>query len=362
MTHSLTIERTAKRRSNPQITRRQVDDILDRALASNRSKQFKLLTKIPDVIEPTLEGNDWHYKLDLEFQHIGRGDPDNQFNHIKETVYKTAPSKGNWVLSGDFKPTGARIVTFNNDSDAMAEVEIERGSHFDHLYGLDPQISVLLSALQTAKDTNYQKRFHTVLHGRPGCGKSEILRGVKHMVGEEGVIEFDGTQTTSAGAIAQLIDAAILPPLLIVEEIEKVPDAAFMWLLSALDGRAEIRKITARGVMHRKVPFVCAATVNDLELFKSRHDGALASRFAHKIYCPRPGQEILRRILQREVESMDGDEAWIQPAIDYCMSEEKNTDPRRVIAVCLTGREKLLTGEFQADLKACRDESDKVPS
>lgn len=357
MTHTVTIERVAQRRSNPAITKRQVDEILDRALASSRGKQFKLVTKIPDVIEPVAEGDNWYYKLDLEFEHIGRGEAETQFNAVKDTLFKTAPSKGNWFLAGGHTPTGPNLVAFG-DSDVIAEVNVERGSHFDHLYGLDPQIDILLSALQVAKDTNYKKRYHSVLYGQPGCGKSEILRGVKHMVGEEGVIEFDGTQTTAAGAIATLIDAAIVPPLLIIEEIEKVPDAAFMWLLGALDGRAEIRKVTARGVLHRKVPFVCAATVNDIELFKSRHEGAMASRFAHRIYCPRPGEEILRRILRREVESIGGNETWIQPAIEYCMKEEQNSDPRRVIAVCLTGRDKLLDGSFQANLKACRDESD----
>jgi hypothetical protein len=357
MNHTVTLERMAQRRSNPAITRRQIDDIIDRALASSRGKQFKLVTKLPEEIVPTLEGEEWHYKLDLEFEHTGRGDAEVQFNNVKDAIFKTAPSKGNWFLAGGYTPTGPNLAVFN-ETDVIAEVTVDRANHFDHLYGLDAQIDVLLSSLQVAKETNYKKRFHTVLYGKPGCGKSEILRGVKHMVGEEGCIEFDGTQTTAAGAIATLMDAAIVPPLLIIEEIEKVPDAAFMWLLGALDGRAEIRKVTARGVSHRKVPFVCAATVNDLELFKSRHEGAMASRFAHKIYCPRPGAEILRRILIREIDSIGGKNAWIEPAIEYCMKEEKSSDPRRVIAVCLTGRDKLLTGEFQANLKACRDESD----
>ena len=354
MTHTITLERIAQRRSNASITRRQIDDIIERALASSRGRQFKLLTEIPQEIIPELVDGAWHYKLDLVFEHTGRGNAEIQFNNVKDAIFKTAPSKGNWFLVGGYTPTGPNLVAFNDDTDVIAEVTVDRSTHFDHLYGLDAQIDVLLAALQTAKDTNYKKRFHSVLYGKPGCGKSEILRGVKHMVGEEGVIEFDGTQTTAAGAIATLIDAAIVPPLLIIEEIEKVPDAAFMWLLGALDGRAEIRKITARGVLHRKVPFVCAATVNDLDLFKSRHEGAMASRFAHKIYCPRPGEEILRRILWREVESIEGDPAWIEPAIRFCMDSEQTTDPRRAIAVCLTGRDGLLTGKFQADLRACQ--------
>ena len=239
------------------------------------------------------------------------------------------------------------------DAPTIAEVSLDSREHFSHLYGLDAQISVVLSALQVAKDTGYQKRYHSVLWGKPGCGKSEILHGIKAMAGEGKVMEFGGTQTTAAGAIRMMMDAPVIPPVLIIEEIEKVPDAPFLWLLSALDGRTEIRKTTIRGMIHRKVPFVCVATVNDLELFESRHDGAMASRFSHKIYCPRPSEEVLKRILTREIESIDGNPAWIQPALNYCINVEKNTDPRRVIAVCLTGRDDLLSGKFQANLTAC---------
>jgi hypothetical protein len=353
MNHTVTIERVAERRSNPVTTRRQVDEIMGRALASSRGKQFKLTTQIPDIIEPALVGEEWHYKLDLEFEHIGRGDATQQFANVKDAIHKAAPSKGKWFLAGGYTPVGPNLAIFN-DTDIVAEVTIDRGTHFDHLYGLDPQISIVLASLQTAKDTNYKKRYHVVLNGKPGCGKSDLLRGVKSMVGPEGCLEFDGTQTTAAGAIAAIMDADIVPPLLVIEEIEKVPDQAFMWLLSALDGRAEIRKVTARGSSYRKVPFVCVATVNDLDLFKSRHEGAMASRFAHNVYCPRPNEEILRRILKREVESINGNEAWIEPAIRYCLDKEINGDPRRVIAVCLTGRDELLNGKFQADLTACK--------
>jgi len=357
MSHKITIERKAQRRSNVSITRRQVDEIVDRALAASRGKQFRLSTELPDHIVPVLVEGEWHYSVELEFEHIGRGDPAKQFNGVKDAIFKCAGNKGKWSVLGGHNTTGPNLKVFN-ETDLIAEVTIERGTHFDHLYGLDPQIDIVLASLQTAKDTNYTKRYHAVLHGKPGCGKSDLLGGVKNMVGVDGCIEFDGTQTTAAGAIAAIMDADVVPPLLVIEEIEKVPDQAFMWLLSALDGRAEIRKVTARGSYYRKVPFVCVATVNDIDLFKSRHEGAMASRFSHSIYCPRPNEAILRLILKREIESINGDAAWIEPAIRYCMDVEQNTDPRRVIAVCLTGRNLLLTGKFQSDLTACRNKDD----
>lgn len=353
MKHTVNLERVALRRSHISITRRQVEEIVERGLGGDRGRQFKLAKPIPLAIDPTADAQlGWVYKLELEFEHTGKGDPEKQFNVVKDMMSKAAPSKGNWCVIGHTPTAGPAIITLNG-VDAIADVNVEREHHFDHLYGLDAQIEILLAALKTAKDTNYAKRFHCVLYGKPGCGKSEILRGVKHMVGQEGVIELDGTQTTAAGAINILMEAAVLPPLLIIEEIEKVPDAAFMWLLGALDGRAEIRKVNNNGVRQRKMPFVCAATVNDLSLFKSRHEGAMASRFAHSIYCPRPSEEILRRILRREADSIQGNPDWIEPAIRYCIDKENTTDPRRVIAVCLTGRDKLLSGEFQKNLIAC---------
>ena len=46
------------------------------------------------------------------------------------------------------------------------------------------------------------------------------------------------------------------------------------------------------------------------------------------------------------------DRRWIAPALDYCLTTERTDDPRRVIAVCKCGREKLLTGEYQRTLAA----------
>ena len=53
----------------------------------------------------------------------------------------------------------------------------------------------------------------------------------------------------------------------------------------------------------------------------------------------------------REIEKVGGNPAWISPALDYCLDVEKTDDPRRVIAVCLSGRGGLLSGEFQRHLQ-----------
>jgi hypothetical protein len=91
-----------------------------------------------------------------------------------------------------------------------------------------------------------------------------------------------------------------------------------------------------------------------MDVFNRLLEGCLQSRFAHKIRCPRPDKGVLAQILSREIVKTGGDAQWITPAINWCVDEEKTSDPRRAIAVCLCGREKLLTGEYQAVLRATR--------
>ena len=70
--------------------------------------------------------------------------------------------------------------------------------------------------------------------------------------------------------------------------------------------------------------------------------GALASRFGKPIYFNRPSRGQLEMILQREVESYDGNFAWIAPTLNYC-EKIKETDPRQVISLCISGGDDWLT-------------------
>ncbi len=87
------------------------------------------------------------------------------------------------------------------------------------------------------------------------------------------------------------------------------------------------------------------ATVNNHELFEKLQAGALSSRFSNRVWFKRPSEELLRRILAREIAKVDGDEAWIEPVVDY--AREKNIDdPRMIAALCLCGRDGWLDGTF----------------
>jgi MoxR-like ATPase len=169
-------------------------------------------------------------------------------------------------------------------------------------------------------------------------------------------MEYDATATTAAGAIKDLSEREILPRVIVVEEIEKADEKALSFLLALCDLRGEIRKTTARATIQRDTKVLVVATVNDVPLFEKMLAGALASRFANKIWFKRPSRETLSRILVREIRKINGDPAWVSPALDYC-EERGVTDPRQVIALALCGRDMLVSGAYQKMLSETSQES-----
>jgi len=224
--------------------------------------------------------------------------------------------------------------------------------YFSHVFGRNNQISLVVSAVQAAMDSDWNNRFHVALIGPPATGKTEIAHSLKHMVGEECVLEYDATATTQAGAIKDLDSRMEMPRILVVEEIEKAEENSLRWLLSVLDHRAEIRKVNFRSNIHRSVKMLCVATVNNEKLFKGLMSGALASRFAHHLHCPAPDRNLLEKILSREVAKVGGRKEWIKATLDYTV-ENNIYDPRRVLAICLCGKDGLLSGEYQKYLDSC---------
>lgn len=221
------------------------------------------------------------------------------------------------------------------------------------LYGMEDYIEIIYRALELAVQSNWKDRVNIALIGPPACGKSHLCKIIKSILGEEVVLEYDGTSTTMAGAQKELAEREEMPRVMIIEEIEKAPESSLPWMLSVLDLRGEIRKTTARGSIDKNVKMIGICTVNDEAKFKSVNSGALASRFALPLYFERATRDVLWSILDREVRGIAGDEAWIEPAIDFAEAlnnkdqDVLTVDPRRLIAICLTGREKLLTGDFQ---------------
>lgn len=266
-------------------------------------------------------------------------------------IARSAGSTPKWLM---VKAGDEVLVDADKDSVTIEIPSDWYEQYFGHIYGRRDQIDIVMSAVEAGMASNFENRFNCVLFGPPACGKSEITQSFKSLFGDEACIEYDATSTTQAGALKDLKEREKMPRLLIIEEMEKVDESALRWLLSVLDHRAEIRKTNYRESFQKEVKLLCIATVNDYELFKKMMYGALHSRFTHKIYCPRPNEEVLTMILQREIKKLGsaGDVAWIKPAIAYA-HKHSITDPREVTAICLCGRHDLLNNEFQAKLEKC---------
>ena len=156
------------------------------------------------------------------------------------------------------------------------------------LYDREHRILQVNAALTAAQRTGFQDRFNCLLYGPPACGKTAILQGFKAMLGKEAYLEFDATSTTSAGAVKVLMEAESIPPVLVVEEIEKTDESSLRWLLGVSDQRSEVRKTNFRsGNISREVKLLVLATANDIGQFRRLLDGALPSRFPNRIHCPR---------------------------------------------------------------------------
>jgi len=226
---------------------------------------------------------------------------------------------------------------------------------FGHIYDRDAHIRIICSSLKAAQASMFEQRNHCLLWGKPGCAKTEALLGFEKMVGSNNVIKLDASSTTKAGAENLLLELDVVPPILLIEELEKCNPLNLPWLLGILDQRGEIIKTNARiGSQRKSAKCLCVATVNNLDELTRMMSGALASRFQHKIYFPRPTRPILEKILMREIMKVNGSNAWIKPILDYVLDIEKVNDPRRAISL-LDGREKWLTNEYKDDLMAVRE-------
>lgn len=306
-----------------------------------------------EILNPEPGGNTYQYQMFFKVTYTGDTEPTKtELRSIVRSmnVRSTNPLGGRWKVSlvdGEtYEATKDGDVVSVKDFVAYAEPSVPENfeSAFDHLYGLDSHIGRIKGAIDIAVTSQFMNRYHVALIGPPGCGKSDICETLSDILGDA-VMKFDATATTAAGAIKQLDEAEILPRILVVEEIEKVNPDALSFLLALMDMRGEIRKTTARSKIVKDTKILVVATVNNDNLFDNMLAGALSSRFANKLWFHRPDESTIRRILVREIAKLDGDEAWIDPVVEY--AREKNiNDPRTITALCLCGRDGWLDGSY----------------
>lgn len=367
-THTLTLVKDSQRNLNMKSVANQTRTILtgtnSRRLAHNG---WTLETADPSFETVTYPGDNPHMvaRSFLRFLAVYSREDDRkpQTNDLAALAKKldtvaSVAANGKWTLmtvdDADYIADAGVIVEKGSEAVPYADCAVpdDWREYFSHLYGLDYQVEILISKLQAAIDSDWINRFHAVLVGPPGCGKSDVAESLMRALGPDAVIRYDATALTSAGAIKDLTDREILPRVMVVEEFEKITNKdVSAFLLGVMDTRGEIRKTTARTNIQQECKMFCVATVNDYSLFKSIQSGAIASRFRKPIGFKRPSREMRALILSREIEKINGDERWIEPTLNYCESIGED-DPRVILDICLSGRERLLDGSYQKMLDA----------
>ena len=345
------------RKSNKQESLEKIEGLIEslshKLLSGNRGNGWRC--RKARVKDPQKEGDQYVYVVPLSFDktsgHVSAAE--RQWPRIQDALVKLvdSPRFTGWeLLNNDGQKLGGGKEKVEETKNYFDELNLVPGNNFDHIYDREAQILLVRSAIEAAMKTDLKKRFNCVLFGPPGCGKTEILLSVGKMLGKEGeaYLKFDATSTTEAGAQRLLLEAPNIPPILIVEEIEKTNENSLRWLLGICDERGEIRKTNFRiGHNAREVKMLVLATVNNMTLFDNLLAGALSSRFPNKIYCDRPDRTVMRQILEREVKSVNGKIDWIEPTLSFCMDKLNWNDPRKLIPVCLQGQDRLLDGTYQ---------------
>jgi hypothetical protein len=240
--------------------------------------------------------------------------------------------------------------------------EIEAHSAFEGIYHRGAHIRILCAAIQRMKDTNGAARHHTLLWGKPGAAKTHVFSALRKALPLGSNLRLNSNTTTKAGVeqlFKRLSKGPGIPPIIFIEELEKTKEEMLDIWLSIMDDRQEIRKTNYRESWSLIANCLIFATANDkkkLDSFcggNSEEPGALSSRFCHQLPVARPDEEVMRKILQREINNHGGSNDWIDPCIELA-KKMKTNDPRIVLSF-LDGQNRLLTGDYQTDMLAIQD-------
>lgn len=370
MAYKIVVERRVSKRVQPDRVLQQIQRCASLSLKGPRGHGWKF--SLPSRVASPIEGaNEWIYRIAVTYNTtssreslskkwpkiVQRFAQAGASGNLQSAPWKVVEPAGYENVAAEAKNVAAKTALHKvlaETDKKLGEISLERGDHYARIFSREPHINRVIDALKLAKDTEWNKRTHSLLNGPPGCGKTEIMLSTSRMIGEEkkAWLWFDATSMTKAGVIELIISSETVPGVLFIEEIEKCAENDLRWLLGIMDSRGEIRRTNYRvGNEAKNARMVIIATANDVELLKKVMAGALYSRFQNKIYCSPPEEAVMRQILEREVREIRGKMEWVDPAIEFAIKKWGMEDPRDVINVLSCGRDRLLSQEFQKDFE-----------
>lgn len=326
-------------------------------------------------IEPTEiqveDGNRYSYLIKLKFSKDNCKNEEFAAYQVRDIIDKInrVANFRNWTIydaEQKEKPAPENKIIEIPDYDLPALDGKILEETFAGIYERESHIRLIYDSIKTQLQSGGMKRIHCIAYGEPASAKTEVFLRFKELIERDGhsrMLVLDASTTSKAGLEKLLLERAeqgVLPPFLLIEEIEKQTDDTFRCLLSVMDDRMEISRNNARiGLVKAKTPMTVFATCNSAEIIKSWMKGALWSRFSWPIRCDRPTKEIMKSILQREISKTDGNLAWIEPIIDLGYNKLGTNDPRKLISF-LAGGDRLLDGSFQADIMKTMVDNESV--
>jgi len=85
-----------------------------------------------------------------------------------------------------------------------SDAALAQHSAWKNLYGVNPQIRLILSNIKRAHETNGESRNHGVLFGHAGCGKTTAMFALESMFGSDAVLKLDGPCSSASTSLTPM--------------------------------------------------------------------------------------------------------------------------------------------------------------
>ncbi len=386
MRWDIVLVRNTRNKLNPDITQRKLKSLAKLAEQNRSLRFFSRVQKFHEpqqIVDPSTNEEAYKYEVKIRLEQSDEVEQETahgQFQFVLGVIQKQAASDG-WVIANqpvatsvipNINGNGSGTITvgmgYGEDVAPRPPIELPKltagtiQQHFRGVFERDAHIRVIHDSMMTYQSTNAERRSHVLLWGKPASCKTTLFERFKGFYeqkeGVERVAFVDGPTMSKAGLenwMMQMAASNKLPEVVCIEEIEKQNMDNLLTLLSVM-GSGYIMKTNARiGRLKQLARCVIWATCNDEQLLKSFRNGALWSRFTHKLHCRRPGRELMEKILLREAAERGGDKRWVSKAIEFAYETmrkkvgEPMEDPREMLGL-LDGGNRLLDNSYQRDL------------